>query len=572
VTPLAVPALGQQGPVRRYGQAPSLLLPSPTTIPRSLARGSNIFKVGTVDLDMIQPGQMKLSMPSAKELIPIANQSNPIQLEASFMEPITLKEALDTVLRDNLPIRISQEHVEAAKWRYISALGKFLPDIENSYQDQQQRGNLSINGALALHLNNPYVFTRSGLRFFLYRGGSVLSGAMQRKHFMLAAKSEHHATVSDALLEVTKRYYALVLSEVLLEIRTKETVASSAQLLQNEELKGRGLLTNLEVLQSKTQLARSRQSTIAQQIARRNSAIRLASYMNVPNGLNFYLIDKYLSKTSLIDQQWTINDLLAMAFEHRPELKLYDQQRLAARRAVMVAVAPLLPTVSLFGNVIGSGATLSPSYTNFSPTFAPVAVSGPATTANVLGNTGIPLPPVIGAAPMAKTGIQQVLPAAVVPIGAQTVSRQINSLFTAGFNVEWNFQGLGVVDAGEIQAARAEAREASLRSNDELIRVTEEVRTSYVNNLNADAQVDETTAEVASAQEELLFAQERFVNGVGTNVDVIVAQKDYTQSLVNKAQAIVEYNLSQVQLLRDIGMISVNNICTGTLLVKPVKR
>lgn len=57
----------------------------------------------------------------------------------------------------------------------------------------------------------------------------------------------------------------------------------------------------------------------------------------------------------------------------------------------------------------------------------------------------------------------------------------------------------------------------------------------------------------------------RLTNGVGTNIDVINAQRDFTQALVRKAQAIVAFNIQQAQLLRDIGVISYDTITSGRL-------
>jgi outer membrane protein TolC len=141
--------------------------------------------------------------------------------------------------------------------------------------------------------------------------------------------------------------------------------------------------------------------------------------------------------------------------------------------------------------------------------------------------------------------------------------------------MEWTLGGMGTIDAAEIQAAKAEARQATLKETDQTIKILEEVRTSYLNSLDAEARIEQTTAEVAAAAEELRFAQERMANGVGTSVDVINAQRDYTNSLVNKAYAIIDFNVAQVQVLRDIGVITVDRVCSGhelNELPKPSKR
>lgn len=490
----------------------------------------NVFKVGTVDLNMVTPGEMKTPPLNENDLVPLGSALNPLRIEASIDEAISLEGTLNFVLDHNLPIHISREEVKAAKCRYVSALGHFLPDFENEYQDQAQKGDLSINGALFISLHNPFIFTRTGLRQYLYRGGSVVYGALKQKHLASATVWDDKTTSSDALLEGTRRYYNTLLEEVLLQIRVKSVQVSNALLLQNDWLKNKGILTKLDVLQSKAQVARDKQLLIHEQIARRSTAIRLASYLNKPSFANFTFRDPYLIKTRLISDQLNINTLLDMAAANRPELRSAKERRIAAKNSIVIASAPLQPKVSVFGSLIGSGSTLSSS-----------------------SNTVTLLP-----------GVQNMLPAA-----SKDISSRIRGLGIIGFDAQWTIGGMGVIDSAQIQAAKAEARKETLKETDQRIRVVEQVRTSFLSSIDADSRIEQTTAEVNASTEELRFAQERLAHGVGTSVDVINAQRDCTSSLVNKANAIIDFNIAQVQLLRDIGVINIERICSGKLLDHP---
>jgi outer membrane protein TolC len=55
-------------------------------------------------------------------------------------------------------------------------------------------------------------------------------------------------------------------------------------------------------------------------------------------------------------------------------------------------------------------------------------------------------------------------------------------------------------------------------------------------------------------------AKDRLTNGVGTNLDVINAERDYSRALVDKAKAIIEFNTNQCELMHDIGKISVSTL------------
>ena len=86
--------------------------------------------------------------------------------------------------------------------------------------------------------------------------------------------------------------------------------------------------------------------------------------------------------------------------------------------------------------------------------------------------------------------------------------------------------------------------------------------------LDYENQIAATTAEVNSARKQLEVAVIRFDEAVGTDLDVVNAQRDYTTALINKASAIIQFNQAQARLLRAIGRLSVDNLTTKKPLLK----
>jgi outer membrane protein TolC len=138
--------------------------------------------------------------------------------------------------------------------------------------------------------------------------------------------------------------------------------------------------------------------------------------------------------------------------------------------------------------------------------------------------------------------------------------------YTIGLRVDWNYPGLGVPTASNVWAAKALARQALLNSNQQLLNVLQQVRESYLLSQTAEREIEVTTKAVISAAEELRLSRVRLANGVGTNIDVINSQRDFTTALVNKAQAIIQFNIAQAQLLHDIGLITVDTLTSGRLV------
>jgi len=102
-----------------------------------------------------------------------------------------------------------------------------------------------------------------------------------------------------------------------------------------------------------------------------------------------------------------------------------------------------------------------------------------------------------------------------------------------------------------------------LQCNQELTLVEQNVRTDYLNIKTARQLIDKAAAAVAASREALRIARLRLNGGVGTNYEVITAQKDYITNLTTQAQAIVSSNVAQAKLLHDIGMIDATTLSTG---------
>lgn len=484
-------------------------------------------------LDEIQLNATKL-----QSLISVNNYLNPFQLDASSANTINLRQSLIAGLDQNLDLAISRTATKQRQFAYFSSLGSFLPDSTFGYSDYLTSGRIGLpvsaasifggagattlgtTGGTALsglssgnsntttiRIHHPFEIMHAGMDFYAYRGGSVLFGALQSKHNYKAAKHQENASLSDTLMTITQNYYNLVLAEALLQIRINAVRTSEEQLRRNLDRFHSGLATNLDVLQSRTQLSRDRQSLVDQQISRRSASITLATSLNVDLGLDMKPVELVVKKVRLVDPRLNVSDILQLAIDNRPELKQYEELRLAARKSIMVAAANLQPTVLLSGNAYGIG------------------------------------PP-----------------------------DNVQALGVFAINANWRLKGMGTVDAFNVEQARWQARQASLQSQKELQTVLSQVRNSYLQILDKEKNIEQASDEVNSSLEELRLAELRKSSGLGINLDIITAQRDYTQALVDKAQAIINFDIAQAQLVHDTGLISIDALTSNRLLSKAVRK
>ncbi len=504
----------------------------------------------------LQGEAIELRLPMGDQLMSLGAKLPPIRLEATYTQPISLREVVQYTLDNNLDIRIQREVVTQNKWILGNSLGRFLPDALLSYNSQYQAGTSLIGGTIPVSFGNPFVTATAGFRYFGFRGGSVLFSSLSNLHNFRAAKQGLRASINDTLLNVTRLYYNLVQNQALLQIQTRAVDVSKAQVLLNQQLEKAGTGTRFQVLQSETQLARDEQALLTQEVELRRSAIDLATALNLNSAINLLSVESEVRKVRLVDPNLDINHLINIAILNRPELKQFEQLRLAAKRNIQVQAAPLYPQFQFFGGYNGNGQTLSNTTQNTIPSFSIVPLAAPATTAQTV---------TVQNASAVLSSPQSVVPVGAVYNPSVQADRGLRKSYQIGVRVDWNFLGMGMPDLANIQAARAVARQNTLRVNQTVINTLQQVRTSYLTSLTAERQIEVATKEVLSSAEELRLARVRLANGVGTNIDVINAQRDFTQALVRKAQAIIGFNIQQAQLLRDIGVISYDSITSGRL-------
>ncbi|UFP96768.1 TolC family protein [Gloeobacter morelensis] len=126
--------------------------------------------------------------------------------------------------------------------------------------------------------------------------------------------------------------------------------------------------------------------------------------------------------------------------------------------------------------------------------------------------------------------------------------------YSAGVQIQWNAFDGGAAAARASQAA-ADAKSARLNYIDTLNTVRYGVEGAYTDMLTAMLRIDTTSTSVTSAEESLRLARLRFQAGVGTQTDVLTADRDLTQARVNRLTAIIDFNRAVASIKRAVGVL-----------------
>lgn len=128
-----------------------------------------------------------------------------------------------------------------------------------------------------------------------------------------------------------------------------------------------------------------------------------------------------------------------------------------------------------------------------------------------------------------------------------------NGNWGVGVTVNLNVFDTGVTNS-QIHGAEADLAKAHETYRNTVDTVNLDVRTNYLSLREAEKRIDATHLAVDQADEDYRIAQLRYMNGVGTNTDVLDAQVALTTAKTNYLKALYDYNTSKTDLETAIGV------------------
>lgn len=518
-----------------------------------------------------------------------------LKLDASYNESISLRDALQLALANNLPIRIANQNALYQRYQLYASLSGFIPSYGLQYSSNQAHVQPSTSATSAL-------FT-SQVKFPVFQGGAVLYNALAQYYRARAWNYASQGTIQSKLLEVFNGYNNLCLQEAMLQIGRKSVQLSEQVLNANLKMYKDGQGTEYGIAQARSQLYSDREVLAQLEGSRRRAAIALAFALNLPLSADLIPNDQRLRASPIVKKNVQADECVEQALDHRPELRQYEMFRLAAARSIQGAAASLYPQASFFsaythahdtvdpringrllnGEAAGQVATAQENQggvvnntalnqtASVSPDSNNTGTEGANTYASVVaGGGGTPIANVQGGSLVTSGAVAPIFGASGVTgrasasnvNGANTASAGVfpgtSSNFQNGFSLSWTLSNMGIANFGNIMSARSLTKQALLQANQELQLVITQVRSAFVQVVWAEKKMDSTAMTVQASGEAFKYSVVRMKTGIGEPLEVYSAQRDYTAALAAQAQAIANYNQAQAQLLYSTGLISVD--------------
>lgn len=401
---------------------------------------------------------------------------------------LNLDDAMLRAFQTNPTVSIAQYELDSARASYNAA--RQSRGISISANHTTQRGGYDDAHEAAPGLwtkgigNNHANSLTASLPIFT--GGKLKGTIKQAKANYQYNEVGVQRTYNEMRSTVTDGYFKMLQADNMQKLSAESVTRLEDHLKNVQAQYDVGVVAKVDVLRSQVELANAKQTLIQAENSYQVAEANMNKIVGLPMDTTLKL-DNLLVYNAY---EQNMDDCLAYAAEHRPELMQAKYGVDAAKGALMVARSGHMPQVA-------ASATQQWSDSNW-----PGDEDG-------------------------KWGV--------------------------GVNVSLNVFDTGVT-MSKIHGAEADLKKAEETYRNTVDSVNLDVRSNYLGLREAEKRISTTKLAVEQADEDYRIAQLRYMSGVGTNTDVLDAQVALTQAKTNYTQALYDYNTSKTALETSIGV------------------
>jgi len=403
---------------------------------------------------------------------------------------LTLKEAVELALKNNLSVRVAETQVDEFEGTRERREASLLPRVSGNLLANRQNVNLGALGFTSI----PKIPIPTVIPAFNHYDSRLLASQplvdREAYHNLKAAEKQEQAaklTYQDTRDLVVRETAGLYLdSEVgLAEIRAAESRVTTSQALEKlaRDQHAQGLATAVDLVRAQVQLERDRQTLLVARDAYQTSLLSLARFLGLSPGTPLELAGRMEFHPVPAPP---IDEALRTALEARSDYRALLSQRQSLLEQEKATRARYYPKLSVNGDYGALGTAQN----------------------------------------MAGTGEIQ---------GTISIS-----LF------DWD-------RTGQRKELASRARRLNNQIEDLTRGIEQDLRKALLDLDSTASQVSVTESALALAERELTLAQDRFRNGVTDNIEVVTAQDTLASAQDDRIMALARHTDAGMALARALG-------------------
>jgi len=402
---------------------------------------------------------------------------------------ISLNDAIQRGLKNNLGVILSGTQTASAKAQKLSDLQPLLPDVEFNAVEAVQQVDLAAEGLRIPGfptIIGPFGYTdlRGSLTWSLLNIKSLRTYLAAKHNFRAAQLSDQDAR-DMVVLAVGNAYLMVLADEGLVDSYQAQVATSKVSLDQASASHEAGTAPRIDVLRAQVDYQSQQQGLIVAQNRLEKDKLALARAIGLPLEQKFNLTD---TEPYAPFDHMDVGALVKQAHANRKDLAAMMEQTIAAEEQRKGATADRYPTIRFNGDYGVIGPKLGTSHG----------------TGSAQGTLSVPL-----------------------------------------------FKEFSL--RGEAEIAQSQLDTQKAQTSDMSAQVDADVRDALLDIEATEKQVDVARSSVDLAREALSDAQQRYANGVSDNLAVSDAQQSVAQANNQYVVSLYRNDVAKLNLARSLG-------------------
>ncbi|MEW6101020.1 MAG: TolC family protein [Candidatus Omnitrophota bacterium] len=395
---------------------------------------------------------------------------------------LTLQEAVSIALRDNRDILLQAEEVKRAKEGISQAKAALMPTLNFTGTWSDTRNFYAKDLAQTT--------TQATLKQYLYTGGRTINTIQQNKYKLQVSESLLDKEKLELVLDVSKAFYNLILASDFAKVNKGILQNTLAHLEFIMERYASGETAESDLINIKSSLA-----SVEQVYA--ESLNQIKSNQELLNTLLY--LDKAIEVTPLgefryEEREVAFDEAFLRAMKQRPEIRQFEAQSKADKKAVEIAKADTRPSIYASWDYYSR----STSQLTFTP------------------------------------------------------SKAWNDWNVVGLTFSWPvFDGFATKT--KVQQAIIDLKATELTKEKTIRDIAQELKTAYLDLSTAIGKIKSTRSETDLYKDTLRKVQEKYNAGEASSLELDDASLGYAVSLFNHKEAVYDYVLAKARFDKATG-------------------
>jgi outer membrane protein len=468
--------------------------------------------------------KLQSSLQAIDTVIPPEADVQPIELRASLIKtdnyPVDLATVLKLVEDQNLILAQSRKSTEVLQSRLRQSQVSILPNITGALTENWQHGQQGvISGANGGFISGAggttsrrrggaggtqhFAQTQLGVSWTIYPGGRTLYQILAAKRRKASADYLFKETYQEQLANAAQEYFKLLAAYQQKGVIVRSIADAREQVRMNQAKVAVGKGIPLDLSQAKTYYAQQQSNLVQAQSALLTAEQNLLNRLNLDPTIHLVPNEMDSLKRPLIPETFSVDRLIAQAISINPSIQAGEEELKALGYDYKVVRSDLIPSVTLNTSIRGSGDALN--------------------------------------------NLQR----------SESIGFTVNTTL---------LQNMGLLVPFQMQE-RKKLIEQKILGQKQLLRdVQSQVMTAFLNSENYESAIEAAQQALASAEESFQLATGRFKAGYGVYLDVLTADAQLATARNNLAQAVLNYNQAQVQLVQAVGLVNPAALVQGVQL------